>query len=522
VAGPARRPLLGVAVMDFLDIEKRFSNLQSLWGGSALQVMVFEDQSRAIAFEKLISLQKQLKNETDLFDPFLQWLSHLHWDLRGYVGSTENAIQHWTTRSSELTSHFLSLRHALSEVRIKAVEELTSSLQSLSLQDLNYGNFLLEVIDPDNSVVIVERQWQRRFVQEFFSESPGFEDMRVTHIAAFLRGERNNFAKTYLLAPPRRIQENYMRALILGGAINSATFLSSNWIAGKEPQKLRQDLVPGLAAVRKPAFSVLGNVFSTDVYGISDEEIESFSFSPAHGDFQEFSNNGITKCRLIEIANDYVMPIEIGASRVSVLSSSADGGLEVQYRVPGDTLEVGDVLFDLRDGAEEDFLMEAAQSQMGPLFADFAKGRSEWKLRARHLIEEVGLNSAIKRLKSSGVGTAENLMLWLENQDFTTPRATKDWKNLLEALSFSESEVANLIHLGSELRKTLIEVGRNARLHMSDAVSQEEMERILAHQVVTKQLDEFGDAVFVLGMVTAFGSAEKNCEPHEIRRVLRR
>lgn len=508
--------------MDFLDIERRFSNLETLWGGAGMQVRIFEDPSRANAFHKLISLQRLLRNETELFEPFLQWLSHLHWDFRGYLGSSKQATNHWSMRAHELSSHFLSLRHAMDAVRLEAVRELETAIHGLITEDSAYADFICAVVEPENSIVLVERQWQRRFVTEFLSTSPHLSRVAVSHIAAFLKSEKRSFQNIYVLAPPSRIQDNFMRALVLGGAIKAATFLAPNWIAGKEPQKLRHDLVPGLTSVRKPSFAIHGEVFLSDVSWPTEEEFEVFSFSPNHGEFEKFTNNGAAKCRLIEIANDYVMPIELAASRVSVLCFSAEGALEVQYRTPEETLEVGDILFDLRDGAEEDFLMEAARDEMGDLFDEFAEGRAEWKSRARNLINRSGLSGAISFLKRSGVGTADHLSLWLDNDDFTTLRSNKDWKNLLVALEFEQAEVDRIIKLGSELRKNLIEIGRKARLHMSDSVSQEDLDRIMAHQVVTKQLDEFGDAVFVIGMVTALGNEQKNCEPHEIRRVLRR
>ena len=508
--------------MDFLDIERRFSNLETLWKGTAVEVALFEDPARALTFQKLIALQRLLRNESAIFDPFLKWLSHLHWDLRGFVGSNENSISHWEMRRGELNKHSLTLNHVLSANRAQAVDALVEALEDLKVNGDAYGEFLIKTIDPSDSVVIVERQWQRRFVRDFFNELPGFESLVVTHMAAFLRGERPVYSNTYVLAPPARIPDNYMRALILGGAIDSAKFLSPNWIAGKEPQKLRQDLVPGLGSVRRPAFLVRGEILFEDLTGLSDAELESFTYLPTHGDFDKFSSKGETKCKLVEIANEYLMPLELDASRVSVLSSASDKGLEVQFRIPGKTLEIGDILFELRDGAEEDFLMDAAEAQMGKSFDEFARGRAEWKARARELVRIQGLDAAVTQLRASGVGTADNLSLWLDNEDFTTPRATKDWKNLLLALEFSTTEVNAMLALGSQLRSTLIEIGRTARQHMADAVSREDLERVLSKEVITKQLDEYGDAVFVLGMVTAIGASESTCEPSEIRRVLRK
>jgi hypothetical protein len=514
--------VLGVELMDFLDIERRFSNLENLWSGTSIEVALFKDPARASTFQKLVLLQRLLRNETDLFEPLLKWLSHLHWDLRGFVGSPENSSSHWEMRCEELKIHSVALKHSLNESRSIAISALVDALQELQRADSEYGDFLKETIDSSDSVVIVEKQWQRRFVTDFFTQAPDFESLVVTHMAAFLRGTRSVYSNTYVLAPPARIPDNYMRALILGGAIESAKFLTPNWIAGSEPQKLRHDLVPGLTSVRRPAFLVRGDILSEDLNDLSDEELDSFTYSPTQGDFDKFSSKGETKCKLVEIANEYVMPLELDASRVSVLGSSDDRGLQVEFRIPGKTLEIGDILFELRDGAEEDFLMEAAEAQMGSKFNDFARGRAEWKARARLLIKNVGVDAAVTQLRALGVETADNLLLWLDNEDFTTPRATKDWKNLLLALEFSTVEVNAMMVLGSQLRSTLIEIGRTARQYMADAVSREDLERVLSHEVITKQLDEFGDAVFVLGMVTAIGASDKTCEPAEIRRVLRK
>jgi hypothetical protein len=185
-------------------------------------------------------------------------------------------------------------------------------------------------------------------------------------------------------------------------------------------------------------------------------------------------------------------------------------------------LEAGDILFELRDGADEDFLMDLAQIRMGKSFIDFARGRTEWKRRADELISENGYQHTVDLLRKSGVSTADNLRHWLENVDFTTPRASKDWHNLLKALDFNSAEIAKMESLGSELRSTLIAIGQDARKQMADAVSPQDLELINSHEVVTKQLDEFGDAVFALGMVTSLGTDQKSCEPSEIRRVLRK
>jgi hypothetical protein len=56
---------------------------------------------------------------------------------------------------------------------------------------------------------------------------------------------------------------------------------------------------------------------------------------------------------------------------------------------------------------------------------------------------------------------------------------------------------------------------------MAEAVTSSDLERIRNSEIVTKQLDGFGDAVFILAMVEDPDSGPSTCQPHELRKVLR-
>jgi hypothetical protein len=508
--------------MDFVEIEDRFGNLNDLWNSQTFEVQIFEDDARALAFTNLTKLQRLLRFETDLYEPILEFLSFIHWDLRGFVGMPEVARKHWESKLGEFDSRVGPISNSFDEQKKIAFTALRTSLLELAANDENYGETLLKLVTGENSVVVTERKWQKPYLEAFLDGHQETQGVSVLHLNSLFVGDNRYFENFYILAAPGRISDNFMRALVLGGAIPSSTFISANWLVGSEPQKVRQNLAPGLNSVRKPVFTVRGAKYAGSPLEISDEDFNNFAYSPVHGEFEKFSATGSIPCRLVEIANNYVMPVELGASKVSILSSNADGVLEVQSRDPNSTLEAGDILFELRDGADEDFLMDLAQIRMGKSFLEFARGRIEWKRRAEQLISENGYQHTVDRLRKSGVSTADNLRHWLENVDFTTPRASKDWHNLLKALEFNSAEIAKMESLGSDLRSKLIAIGQDARRQMADAVSPQDLEIINGHEVVTKQLDEFGDAVFVLGMVTSLGTDQKSCEPTEIRRVLRK
>ena len=513
--------MLGVEVMEFLDIENRFASLTSIWKQSAFEVRLFEDQHRALAFSELAKLQSSFKVEEKVFENLELFLRHLHWDLRGYIGDESDSHRYWSDRVSQLNQELASVHGSLDESRKTTASSLLAKLQDLANSDVEYSKMLLQEVELEGTVVVVEKPRQKIYVENLLSKDPKYSDVTVLSLRALFVADLRDSQKVILLAAPRRISDNFMRALLFGGAISGGNFVCANWLAGPEPQKVKQDLAPGLIGVRKPVLRVFGSV-SEATSGYSDSDFNNFAQSPVHGEFSQFTESGPTDCRLIEIAGGYVMPVELEASKVSVLRLNDDGALDVQYREPGKTLEPGDILFELRDGAEEDFLMDTAQVKMGRKFNEFARGRREWKSRIASEILESGYDAVVTRLKASGVSTAENLKHWLDNPDFTTPRATSDWRNLLKAVRFSDAEENAMALLGSELRASLIAIGKEARQQMADSVSDKDLDQINSHNVVTKQLDEYGDAVFVLGMVLSLGSEVKKCEPHEIRRVLRK
>jgi hypothetical protein len=109
---------------------------------------------------------------------------------------------------------------------------------------------------------------------------------------------------------------------------------------------------------------------------------------------------------------------------------------------------------------------------------------------------------------------------WLQNEDFTTLRSNDDWHNLLVALDFTAPEVKVFKDLGSELRTSLISIGLNARLQMAESVSSKEWEKVLQGEIVTKTLDDYGDADFILALVVKVDSSISKCEIDDIRKVM--
>jgi hypothetical protein len=169
---------------------------------------------------------------------------------------------------------------------------------------------------------------------------------------------------------------------------------------------------------------------------------------------------------------------------------------------------------------DDTFLTELAEARMGVKLAEYSHIRGIMKKRLKQNIQENGRKATIDNLLRSKVSTARYVDDWLDNEDFTTLRAKADWHNLLVFLKFSATEVRRFEELGTELRSTLISIGASARLQMAESVSARELEMVLEGQIITKKLDDYGDADFVLGLVTGIDDTESLCEQDDIRKVM--
>jgi hypothetical protein len=507
--------------MDIASVEGRFTKLESLWADSGIHVNLFEDTSRASSFELLTNLFRQLDNSSEIFDQLKLSLSHLHWDLRGYVGTYEDSSTHWGESEEKLKTELAIVKNNLPSDAQDVAVKLLESLSVLKDEDSAFSRKLESELSGEEHIILVTEKPRLSGAVSSFVDSldrPNF--VSVISLSTLVRFQVPKGSKVIILAAPRKISNNFMRVLALGAPVDSLTFVAPNWLAGMTPQKITQDLASGLTGVKKPVMKVRGPIFSHEMTAKEVEKFEETFLMSQEQSYKKYSSQGDVKCRLLHLAGGFVMPIELGATRVSVLAQNADGNLEVKSKKPFTDLENGDIIFDLRNGVDDTFLTELAEARMGVKFAEYSHIRGIMKKRLKQNIQESGRQATIDNLLRSKVSTARYVDDWLDNEDFTTLRAKADWHNLLVFLKFTATEVRRFEELGSELRSTLISIGASARLQMAESVSAREIEMVLEGQIITKKLDDYGDADFVLGLVTGIDDTESLCEQDDIRKVM--
>jgi hypothetical protein len=497
-------------------VDLRFSNLEAIWT-NGISLKLFEDSNRAVAFEEVHSLLR-IANDKNL-EELISSLTFLHWDLRGHIETEGQAGYFWETKRKSLAEILGLSRAQLTEEELSKGKSLLSSLNLLAVDDSPYPEAILAEIDQEGTTALVVEKSRQREELAGLIDGKGLESsVSVFRLEGFLKLPATKFDRVVILAAPQRLSDNYMRGLLLGGVSSSLSFLAPNWLAAKGSKFLPQNITEGLGISHLPQLSVVGPKYEQVINEVEITEVVSGSVN--HAEFEKFTSVGDIGCRLIHISGDLVIPVELDAERISVLTQSEIGGLSVEFREPFNTLREGEVIFNLRDGAEDSFLMDLASEQLGHVFVEFRQGRRAWKKAAQEKIQESGIVATINYLKSNGVTTATHLQSWLDNDDFVSPRALSDWANLLNALGFEKSTVTEYVKLTSKVRSTLISIGQRARSAMADSISSEEWDKITSGQLITKKLPEYGDAEFLIGLVKKIGAETVMCSAMNVRKVL--
>jgi len=495
-----------------------FKNLSDLWD-NGIFVRTFSDENREFAFALTTNLLKAISGKN--LDGLETALKYLHWDLRGYIPNPNNPESRWTNRRIALHNEIGINTHALNAEIVETGKSLISRLNLLTAQDSNYGQEIVEIVKAEPEVAfVVERPWQRSELEALLVGLFPEPEYQIFHLGRFVSFPPANFKKVVILAAPRKLSDNHIRAIVLGGISGNYSFLAPNWLIGNEPTKIGQQLVPTLRTLSLPTVHLIGPKsddlsIQTEDFFVEDLVVES----PLS--IEKLISHGDVYCRHIHLNDGLIIPVESDATRISTLLRDEESLIRVSFKKPFDELTVGEVVFNLRDGAEDTFLMDLAAMSMGTEFRTFTSARLKWKSRAKTLIDEFGFDSTVNSLKSKGVSTAHYLQDWIDDDDFVSPRAKSDWSNFLKALGFSSVEVSNLTSLTTKLRAQLISIGQQARSAMADSINSEEWDRIQAGQVVTKKLAEYGDAEFIISTVTTIGDVILKCHPNDLRKVRR-
>lgn len=497
---------------------QRFASLEN--APSKVRITSVLDKKRQLSHERLRDFSRLLRAGKIDEEAIKNQIARLVLDLRNLAGNREYLSEHWKKNSEDFQKISSFVKSYADDDTNKSLQKLIDSLISLAEDDdSTYSTGLSEVASlGEVDLIVVPKSWQV-FQIEGFLEEILQGHILVLHESSFFSSTNSKAKRVLFLTAPNRMREHHLRNLFFGGAAVAYEFFSPSWQLDKNPNRIISRLFPQNMTFRQITFEILGETSDTQV---EEDEIDLISTAASLENVPQFNASGDVDCRLIELSGSYVYPVELSASRVSVLVENIEGAIEVDYLDPFEELSPGDIVFELKTGADEDFLLESLQSDSGQDYKEFKKIHSRWKSELRAKLHHDSYEEIERDLTHLGVKAASQLRFWIENPDFISPRLNEDWKKLLEFSGFNKEELARALELTKSIRAKLIHFGLSARKMMSEEISSQELDRVSQGEVLLKSLPDFGDAVFAIATVTNVTSEIFRCHQSQIRTLMRK
>lgn len=497
---------------------QRFASLEN--APSKVRITSVLDKKRQLSYERLRDFSRLLRAGKIDEEAIKNQIARLVLDLRNLAGNREYLSEHWKKNSEDFQKISSFVKSYADDDTNKSLQKLIDSLISLADDDdSTYSTGLSEVASlGEVDLIVVPKSWQV-FQIEGFLEEIHQGHILVLHESSFFSSTNSKAKRILFLTAPNRMREHHLRNLFFGGAAVAFEFFSPSWQLDKNPNRIISRLFPQNMTFRQITFEILGDTSDSQV---DEDEIDLISTAASLENVPQFNASGDVDCRLIELSGSYVYPVELSASRVSVLVENIDGAIQVDYLDPFEELSPGDIVFELKTGADEDFLLESLQSDSGQDYKEFKKIHSRWKNELRAKLHHDSFEEIERNLTYLGVKAASQLRFWIENPDFISPRLNEDWKKLLEFSGFNKEELSRALELTKLIRAKLIHFGLSARKMMAEEISSQELDRVSQGEVLLKSLPDFGDAVFAIATVTNVTSEIFRCQQSDIRTLMRK
>lgn len=497
---------------------QRFESIEN--APSKVRITSVLDKKRQLSYERLRDFSRLLRAGKIDEEAIKNQIARLVLDLRNLAGNREYLSDHWKKSSEDFQKISSFVKSYADDATNKSLQKLIDSLISLAADDdSTYSTGLSEVASlGEVDLIVVPKSWQV-FQIEGFLEEINQGHILVLHESSFFSSTNSKAKRVLFLTAPNRMREHHLRNLFFGGAAVASEFFTPSWQLDKNPNRIISRLFPQNMTFRQITFEILGETSDSQV---DEDEIDLISTAASLENVPQFNASGDVDCRLIELSGSYVYPVELSASRVSVLVENIEGAIEVDYLDPFEELSPGDIVFELKTGADEDFLLESLQSDSAQDYKEFKKIHSRWKNELRAKLHHNSYEEIERNLTRLGVKAASQLRFWIENPDFISPRLTEDWKMLLEFSGFNKEELARALELTKSIRAKLIHFGLSARKMMSEEISSQELDRVSQGEVLLKSLPDFGDAVFAIATVTNVTGEIFRCQQSQIRTLLSR
>lgn len=516
----------------FGEINTRFKNLSELHGSSSFALHTYQDpQSKAVA-TSVRAVFDLVDLSADTFRDYRKALASAYNASRALVGTHEEWNSFWKELAGlieELSDS--QMKPYLNDEASTAVGYLIEACKTMAQEQPKLNAELESILkDAPNSAVVLDPRISDTFPMVYnYIESLDLPEVELHAGArAFLSEGLNETSTVVFLTPINTLSERQLRTLFHGGHSAAIQFVSPDWQSQQTRSVVSREMFAGLesqAISLKETGALRTGSTSTKDY-VLDEHVFQGKFEDS-GVIEELvtlaagDESGLD-CQLAVLAGGYVLPIELEASKVSILEEKPDGTLQVVRREK-DLLESGDLVVEMVGSNASEYLWQATSVSLGgKTWGAFLTTRKAWRTKLDYKVKHYGLREIVNSYRKDGISASSQIPEWLSNETFVRPRKNEHFAKLIKNLGFEGPEAAAIQKLATEVRNARQAVATSIAAALPDEVEAAEFEAAKSGTPVFVEIEISGGARYLIARFERFEEKIINCLPSQVRQIVRR
>lgn len=500
---------------------------------SAIYSRRFEDLESYQINQKIIEIRKDpALNSLESLESLKIKLFEVSLYSRSALWTEESSSFFWREKRENIIGEQKRVAHLLERKTLEAIDFLTSNLISLGVESSGKRSREIEdlisnsykryvIVSPRSSIASVASEWLH---QKGFSErATALRTMReLANIS------RDNFDSVIYLGTcssflSREKWDRYLRVLIFGGVSPKHVFVTPDWQHETSKQSLLSRLIPGLDVPIdvdwkieiEPSRSIVEN--QEDIADSVAQIDLALDSPPQISSAESLRAGGSIECKIVRLTDGLIYPVEADSDRLTVMEIVPGGNLKTVNRKLS-MLQSGDIIIARWDSSESHALREHAIRSLGIVADSVIRSQNSWKSKIREITESGNLNGLKSRLRARGVIHFDRVSFWSESLAIG-PQKNTDFVHLLQEFGYSESEIDQHIYCKSQLMRSLIKSGQQARESILDLLTPENLYTLSSRHPVVVKVEALGDAEYLLAPFESVDESVTKCQAMQVRRV---
>lgn len=516
----------------FSEINTRFNNLSELHGSASFALHTYQDLDSQAVAKAVRAVFDLVDLSADTFRDYRKALASAYNASRALVGGSEEWASFWNELASlieELSGS--QMKPYLSAEATAAVNSLIKACKTIGTEQpkLNAELESLLKVAPKSAVVLDPRISETFPMVYNYIESLDLPEVEL-HVGAraFLSEGLKETSNVVFLTPINTLSERQLRTLFYGGHSAAIQFVSPDWQSQQTRSVVLKDMFAGLES-KSISLKETGAV-GAETNSSKDYVLDEYVF---HGKFEDDGviedlvtlaagdESGI-ECQLAVLTDGYVLPIELDASKVSILEERSDGTLQVLRREKDD-LESGDLIVEMVGSNASEYLWQATAVRLGgKTWGAFLTSRKAWRSKLEFKIKHYGQRETIKAYRAEGISASSQIPEWLANETFVRPRSNDHFKKLISKLGFEGAEAGVIEFLANKVRDARQAVATSIAAALPDEIEAAEFEAAKGGTPVFIEIEVSGGARYLIARFERFEVNTINCLPSQVRQIVRR